>query len=232
MDKRLGNPLTVHWLKSTENDPNYQKKRLSALRTACRNNSEKRVASKHPLGTTYGKLTVIGYEHRKDRKGGARASSGWCVRCKCACGNEKVVKFPHTLANGKTKSCGCVQLEYRDTIFQGVLPLGEAYIRSRVYAYRRSAHIRGLEFHLSDQEARELLVQPCHYCGAQPETRTSYRKFNGKIPINGIDRSNNDIGYTTGNCVPCCKQCNRAKGSLKREEFLLWARRVVKFHPI
>lgn len=43
---------------------------------------------------------------------------------------------------------------------------------------------------------------------------------------NGIDRVDSAQGYVLTNVVPCCKQCNRAKSDLSREEFLTWVERV------
>ena len=39
-------------------------------------------------------------------------------------------------------------------------------------------------------------------------------------PLNGIDRWNNNAGYTPENSVACCFQCNDAKGSMDGDEFL------------
>lgn len=50
-------------------------------------------------GDRFGKLTVIGVEHKgNDRK--------WYYKCKCDCGNTTVVRS-NALTTGNTKSCGC-----------------------------------------------------------------------------------------------------------------------------
>lgn len=43
----------------------------------------------------------------------------------------------------------------------------------------------------------------CHYCA-------------GPLPkySSGLDRKDNDIGYTLSNVVPCCQGCNRIKSNL------------------
>ncbi len=43
---------------------------------------------------------------------------------------------------------------------------------------------------------------------------------------NGIDRTDNDLGYITTNVVPCCATCNYAKKGKTVEEFFTWARRI------
>lgn len=55
-----------------------------------------------PLGTRYGKLTVIGDAPKMNNKRS--------FRCKCDCGNELDV-YLNSLRQGTTKSCGCYRLE-------------------------------------------------------------------------------------------------------------------------
>lgn len=62
-----------------------------------------------------------------------------------------------------------------------------------------------------DFEAMSALC--CHYCG--------------KDGPNGIDRIDNQIGYTKENCVPACKHCNYVKGDLSREDFATWTNRFI-----
>lgn len=57
-------------------------------------------------GDRFGKLTVIGVDHKgEDRK--------WYYRCKCDCGNTTIVRS-NALTSGNTRSCGC-QKGYRHT---------------------------------------------------------------------------------------------------------------------
>ena len=84
--------------------------------------------------------------------------------------------------------------------------------------YRRGAAQRNLPFTLKDEEFHKLVLLPCHYCYAEPN------------PNNGLDRVDNDEGYTTENCVPCCWMCNHAKGSTPIEEFLPWLARIAAAH--
>lgn len=46
---------------------------------------------------------------------------------------------------------------------------------------------------------------------------------------NGIDRYDSAQGYVSGNVVPCCWPCNRAKGSSITEEFLAHVRKIASF---
>jgi hypothetical protein len=66
--------------------------------------------------------------------------------------------------------------------------------------YYTNAHERGYEFTLTLEQFQELVVQPCYYCNVFSPTEA-----------NGLDRINNDIGYTPENCKSCCGICNRMK---------------------
>jgi len=73
----------------------------------------------------------------------------------------------------------------------------EMYYKS----YIRDSPKRGKgDFKLDFETFSELVKSPCHYCKSQTDSET-----------NGIDRVNNDIGYTKENCVPACWKCNRMK---------------------
>lgn len=86
------------------------------------------------------------------------------------------------------------------------------------HAYKKGAKDRGLEFDIGFDFFTELLFQDCYYCGREPYQKF---RFNGRIITRGgIDRKNNSIGYLESNCVPCCKECNYAKGRLSFFRFI------------
>lgn len=47
-----------------------------------------------------------------------------------------------------------------------------------------------------------------------------------------MDRTNNSLGYTLSNVVPCCKTCNRAKGDKNIEEFLEIIKRIINYQSM
>lgn len=49
-----------------------------------------------------------------------------------------------------------------------------------------------------------------------------------RTEMNGIDRVDNNKGYTLNNCVPCCKTCNQAKHRLSQEYFIEWVEKIYK----
>lgn len=52
----------------------------------------------------YGKLTIIGLDHQKTYSNGYVVDF---VRCRCDCGNEKVINYDN-IKRGLVKSCGCI----------------------------------------------------------------------------------------------------------------------------
>jgi hypothetical protein len=67
---------------------------------------------------------------------------------------------------------------------------------------------------ISKDEFINITTKECYYCGREGP--------------NGIDRIDNEIGYQSDNCVPCCKHCNYVKGNLSNEDFNTWKNRFVK----
>jgi len=54
------------------------------------------------------------------------------------------------------------------------------------------------EFNLTFEQWFEISLKPCHWCG-------------GTLPEvgHGMDRLDNEQGYSVENCVPSCATCNR-----------------------
>lgn len=85
------------------------------------------------------------------------------------------------------------------------------------YNCRRSAKVRGYEWTLNQETFNRLLLADCSYCGVAPN------------PVNGIDRRDNSLGYTTENSVSACSDCNYAKRKMSAHDFLSWASRVASY---
>jgi len=75
--------------------------------------------------------------------------------------------------------------------------------------YVKGAQKRQIDFGLTKARFNELITGPCFYC--------DYTK-DGEV--NGLDRIDNNKGYTEENCVTCCGPCNMLKGSQHPQEFL------------
>lgn len=87
--------------------------------------------------------------------------------------------------------------------------------------YKRNAEAREYKFELSTDTFQRLIHSKCVYCGKLPSQKI------GDIEYNGIDRINNNCGYNIDNCLACCKVCNRGKGILSYEEYLVHLKNIV-----
>ncbi len=137
---------------------------------------------------------------------------------RCACGTEKDL-LGTDVYRQRIKSCGCLW----DCGFE------ESAFRATRQNYQRNARIRGLDFALTDSELKVLFTGDCHYCGEPPSNITRKARVNttANFKYNGIDRTDNPIGYVSGNCVSCCKTCNWMKQRMSPQEFIAHCRRVV-----
>ncbi len=82
----------------------------------------------------------------------------------------------------------------------------------RLTIYKQNAKSRNLEWSIPDGLAVDLFTDSCFYCGARP------------LPLNGIDRVNNEVGYVENNVVSSCKTCQYAKRDNTRESFENWVK--------
>lgn len=88
--------------------------------------------------------------------------------------------------------------------------------RSSVFEYMARAAKKGLEFALTVDEFEQIASGACHYCLASPSS----------THVNGVDRMDNELGYTRCNAVACCKECNHMKADMSAEQFIDHAKRV------
>lgn len=98
-------------------------------------------------------------------------------------------------------------------------------VEERLRQLKTSTARRDKEWKLTDDEARELIIADCHYCGMISRVIHESRS-NNPAGLHGIDRVDNLQGYVLENVVACCPTCNYAKRSMSRDEFLSWIRRV------
>lgn len=188
------------------------------------------------VGRTFNRLTVLeqaeySYYGNTDRK------ANW--RCLCVCGKECIV-LAHKLKSGHTKSCGCYKTEVsrKDPI--------QTCWDKYVYTYSKNAKNRGYDWNLTIDEVKNLASQNCYYCNNEPVEYTLAKKSylrqlnkvgckidqefaNSKVIFtNGLDRVNNDKGYSANNVVPCCAICNSAKSDHSEEEWNAWLDRIAE----
>ncbi len=73
---------------------------------------------------------------------------------------------------------------------------------------------------LSLEEFHHLSQLPCHYCNRPPFNR------HGSFLYSGLDRIDSFRRYLKDNVVPCCKNCNFAKGNQSLQQFSEWIERL------
>jgi hypothetical protein len=179
-------------------------------------------------GQAFGSLTVIRFS-RTDR-----SSSFWL--CRCDCGVERECRSHH-LRKGHLRSCGCQRSERVAAVcrLNGAAKFKDDNWVHSIYAtYRNSARQRSIEFSLPLDDFRAFIASDCYYCGRPPGNTHDRRTklFPGKSYVyGGIDRVENASGYVVGNCVPCCRFCNIAKGTYSQTEFLTSVRAIAKRWP-
>lgn len=164
-------------------------------------------------GQTFNRLTAIS-------KVGSDGSSRTMWECLCLCGNKTTIRQDQLTSKTRpTKSCGCLNKEILRKPKKKTE--GQSVYKFYFGCYKTSARKRGLEFSLSFENFKYLTGLSCNYCNEEPQEKIkNYRSVKGQIKFNGIDRVNNDLGYSLENCVPCCKDCNRAKQCMSEEDFI------------
>jgi hypothetical protein len=104
------------------------------------------------------------------------------------------------------------------------LPYGTAPMRSVINAYKFGSRKRNIEYALTEEQFKDITTKNCHYCGVTPFHRES--GLWDHYQYNGIDRVDNNKGYTLDNCVPCCRPCNWAKMDSTLDEFKLRTKKL------
>jgi hypothetical protein len=67
------------------------------------------------------------------------------------------------------------------------------------------------------------------YCGKSPNTKYSNAEVwtdENTLLYNGVDRKDNELGYTKENSVSCCEMCNRMKMKISFTDFLEQVKRI------
>jgi hypothetical protein len=178
------------------------------------------------IGQIFNRLTVL-------ESIGKSKHGHLLYNCKCICGNIKAVTGA-SLQRKEVQSCGCLKSENtskmaKDRRGTTHLEKGQAGKNHLYSQYKNGARKRNLEFDLTKDELIEISSKNCYYCAQPPSQFMNSDSDVGKYIYNGIDRLNSKLGYNKENCVPCCKNCNRAKSDMPLEDFYNWVKRLNKF---
>ena len=95
----------------------------------------------------------------------------------------------------------------------------EKNVDYRFSVMKAAAKRRGIIFDLDFSEYLPLTLLPCHYCGDSLPRRGG-----------GLDRVDNNKGYSVDNIVPCCQYCNQAKMNQTQSEFIARCVRIAEKH--
>lgn len=156
----------------------------------------------------------------------------------CACGTTREVNSAN-LSGSPNISCGCQDMKCSIPGSRKHRDPRDVTINAIINSYKQRCKRNNIKWGLSREKAKTLLLGNCQYCGIEPyNKRNAYGHLNrrtqkaqewqsrAEITVNGIDRSDNSLGYTATNSVTCCKICNYAKRDLPLDEFLIWLRKV------
>jgi len=160
------------------------------------------------IGKEYNYLTVL------------EKMEGYFYLLKCRCGKEKKAK-KYDILTGNIKTCGCRTKNSKMAGF------------NTLYSkYKHGAKKRNLEWNLSVEQFENFISKNCYYCNSIPK-QTMYSDANkcqkSKCIYNGIDRIDNNKGYTLENCVTSCKRCNYFKHIDPQGDFFSWIKNTYHF---
>ena len=171
------------------------------------------------VNTQYGSVTTLEYTFRYPHR------MEW--RCVCKCGTDVwVTSLRLSRAKGGTPQCHKCwnRLVGRHRKYK---TLGESAFHRLYCTYRKRAAKSKREWSISLEDARQLFVNQCVYCGAAPGNSMK-GTGNDTFVYSGIDRVDNAKGYVLGNCVSCCLTCNIAKRKMSVDDFKRWVYTVCR----
>ena len=196
------------------------------------------------IGHKVNRLTVIAEDGCYIKPHSGKKDYKWL--CRCECGSIKSIRG-NTLRRGNIISCGCRQKEIAGETAGKRRKSNQALYSHYVHfeTYERAALKRNLKWNISLEQFIDITSKNCTYCNLSPQEylraknmyiRTSKRDgrpidqdfANSRVVLaNGIDRKDSNIGYFIENCVPCCSQCNIAKGDTPYSDWIAWIERLV-----
>jgi len=167
-------------------------------------------------GMRFGNYTILKFHSKSD----TRKLGMW--ESKCDCGN---IVFKRTAAFTTEKTIKCQRCSNKENTQTNIKPNKQS-CKNKICAHtRNAARCRGLVFELTDAEILHLTSLPCFYCDS-PHSNLTRTKRGDCIQHNGLDRVDNNKGYTIDNVVPCCRYCNFAKMDTDLKEWIFRIERI------
>jgi len=143
------------------------------------------------------------------------------IKVQCTCGSICSVRMESDTLTRSCKKCG--QIKKRSTYTKKTK---ESLYKRLYQQYTRGATIRKYSFEISFTDFKELVIKNCYYCNELPTNllKQNYRS----ILYNGLDRVDNELGYTNNNVVTCCGWCNQMKNKYHADLFLKKIKTIYK----
>jgi hypothetical protein len=109
-----------------------------------------------------------------------------------------------------------------------------SYLRS-IYTYQKcdaNPRHRNIEWQLTFEDWILIVQKDCEICGSKPVMKEGklHKKTGEQVPINGVDRIDNDKGYILNNVRCSCSKCNYMKHNMPDEYFLEHVKKIWSFN--
>lgn len=130
-----------------------------------------------------------------------------CVSCCKTCNNMKYMHSPHDFIYIVRHILNNLNIANTGEKYP------EVFRNTKITSYTEYLHKskdRCIPFELSKDQYYNIKILPCYVCGKVTDDKHT----------NGIDRINNDIGYTLDNCRSCCITCNLMKKDMSFDDFI------------
>lgn len=131
-----------------------------------------------------------------------------CLKCYQKCINNRKKKKEQN-KEAYLRHNAAMMKTWRDNNKDHVKKWRMQNVNYMLHAIKGQSKKKEIPWLLTDEQARDMMTQPCEYCGYIVDEH-----------VNGIDRKNNNDSYNVNNCVPCCKHCNFLKKALDPQTFI------------
>lgn len=170
-----------------------------------------------PLDLTNRKFGMLVAIENLGRKSPRSRAHLW--RCKCECGNEKIVDT-QALRSGNTSSCGCFRARkgVGRTNWRGGKFLSGSFWSSLTCG----AGNRSLEIGVTPEEVEQLLFDCDFKCVL---SGMNLIDDDGKF-VGSLDRIDNMLGYVAGNIQWLHKDVNKMKWAFSQDYFITMCNRI------
>lgn len=148
------------------------------------------------------------------------------IKIRCFCGNEFSTKF-RLIKNGKTKSCGCLNLKRGKSNFHwdGFEEISGTYIS----VIRKHAIMKNREFNISSEYLWNLFIHQNKKCALSGVDISFSRPSKQSRQTASLDRIDSSRGYVEENVQWVHKRINLMKRNDSDKEFYNWINTIYNF---